>query len=1280
VLEAVLNAGVDVNNSSPYPLPGQWQSNQSALHVAAQHSQPDCVDMLLAKGADMKHLAIAVDCSWVEAKERPGWTALHYAVVDGNLWAGNPEKAAAAARIVMTLRCAGTTLDTVMKPAPPKPKYSYETAAPRILLLHYAAKGLNTRVLDAALVDMGGDVTRADLQLALTRASEASLVSKHGVGRPAMLRIRAEVVGSLVKALLCTGDRSADQIFYDGRENHDDDDDDADEFSRRCLSDWNVAGALYWAIGQAVREGSACPAVAKIISLGAFRSSLRTAVRVGQLVICRSIFQAHILECRSAYPKKQLTDQQCLAPLFAGAVLKTGEDIKYNDPEEWHDCARMPLLIAAVHAQQIDVVKLLLQNGADVATRTQYTHVTRTKSLKKDRYSYMRNYHDSDSDDTVDTKEVKSGFSALHLAAKLGNAGIVDALLEAGALIDDPGNMHRTDEIQNRRDLECGCSPEIVGECDIRPLELAVFGGHFQIAHNLVQRGAEIKKAATQRRKVELDMLEANVADSTLDDGPFMNIVEFAAHKGSELAMVFTNAVLAANAEDLREHEAILCIQRVCRAFLTRILQTKGSQQQHHKQQARRFTRKSVHFARAEKRARILAAQELRDEGKDLSYEFWVAKDCPGFPYLTDFPSESEQIEAASESDCFDSGSRNWGKIKNRLAERGFSVFEFESTKRKNGPSYEYMFSDRELVRKRQCYSLAPARAPDLDLKVVRFSAALGGQADILQRIRGSVENCYQEFEIATRHGNLQCVESLLGNLSITGEKLDKTVVENFVGRHHRHRPSPLLANRQREDDDQLHPSLRCLLRQIGLSSRLVINRIFLTVLKYSCTQCDDVAFVEKLKQVLHNHSCGCGGKHDAKCKNHEHDGWKPTPLGWLRKDCGIVTAEKAKQVLGHIETLKICGDEYKAALQLQVTEDWNSCNMRHSVPLVIAAAYGRCEICSLLLLNGADPLLCDSLSGMNAIHAAARRSDHHLLDALLQHAAASDAETLALALDGIDRIGCSALHYAARGVETFKPTSHRMFDKGKSAYPVYGNADYHDGVKGQDLLHSGLWSAAERDNGPAYAVCGERGEKVIGGYGHPFWIKEKSAPDSASVQLDSVRCIQLLLRYGASADLCTRAEQPLFRSQALVFQENDAAKKACSVGLPGAEKTALSLACDTMRVDVVRELCQHEDACGQTSWEDRSEGMKWRLGNELTDAAKQSKLRSMAALLDAAAAHVRAARDELAAAKSNHEFEFVHEHARREQDELDEARAAARHGLERLACARGQRQVTDYF
>jgi DNA polymerase III alpha subunit len=63
-----------------------------------------------------------------------------------------------------------------------------------------------------------------------------------------------------------------------------------------------------------------------------------------------------------------------------------------------------------------------------------------------------------------------------------------------------------------------------------------------------------------------------------------MNIVEFAAHKGSELAMVFTNAVLAANAEDIREHEAILCIQRVCRAFLTRILQTKGSQQQHHEQ------------------------------------------------------------------------------------------------------------------------------------------------------------------------------------------------------------------------------------------------------------------------------------------------------------------------------------------------------------------------------------------------------------------------------------------------------------------------------------------------------------------------------------------------------------------------------------------------------------------------------------------------------------------------------------------------------------------------
>ena len=364
---------------------------------------------------------------------------------------------------------------------------------------------------------------------------------------------------------------------------------------------------------------------------------------------------------------------------------------------------------------------------------------------------------------------------------------------------------------------------------------------------------------------------------------------------------------------------------------------------------------------------------------------------------------------------------------------------------------------------------------------------------------------------------------------------------------------------------------------------------------------------------------------------------------------------------------------------------------MQHSIPLVIAAAYGREEVCQLLTTNSADPLLPDGATGMTAIHVAARRSDHEVLRILLESVREQQTESYGHKLDRVDRTGRSALHHAARGVEVFDPTRYDNPLDPTALYSTPKNLKPKRNARSRDDSADPEWRHGKMSS----RTC-------FGGFAQNLW-----RPAEIDAQDESVRCIELLLDHGACALMQTRSPRWLHRGceeQDRRYRDSEASDGQLGRGL-----TAVDLAARADRVDVLHFLATggqfadqlhaaneqwylefdrldhrympanepvwnpHRSARYHPHRDFNDETLKLTQGKlrcETADATKQSTLRSIVSLLE----QIRSWREQrLEYMECGCGEEGCEDcEARPRWDDQVAMRAAAAHA--------GQRRVDDYF
>ena len=160
---------------------------------------------------------------------------------------------------------------------------------------------------------------------------------------------------------------------------------------------------------------------------------------------------------------------------IVGALLDAGADPNAALPEG------ETVLMAAARAGNIDAIRLLLAHGADVAARESWRG--QTALMWAAGHNHPRAVHTLIELGARVDERSNAGWSALLFAARAGQAEAVDALLAAGADVNDAIRP-----LSAEAEAAAGRTG---GPAGTSALVIAVTNGHFSLARHLVERGAD---------------------------------------------------------------------------------------------------------------------------------------------------------------------------------------------------------------------------------------------------------------------------------------------------------------------------------------------------------------------------------------------------------------------------------------------------------------------------------------------------------------------------------------------------------------------------------------------------------------------------------------------------------------------------------------------------------------------------------------------------------------------------------------------------------------------
>lgn len=161
---------------------------------------------------------------------------------------------------------------------------------------------------------------------------------------------------------------------------------------------------------------------------------------------------------------------------IVGALLEAGADPNAALPEG------ETVLMAAARAGEIDTLRLLLDHGADAAARESWRG--QTALMWAAAQNHARAVHTLIELGARVAERSDAGWSALLFAVRAGQAGAVDALLAAGADVNDTIRPPSAE-------AEAAPGRGVGGPAGTSALVIAVTNGHFSLARHLVERGAD---------------------------------------------------------------------------------------------------------------------------------------------------------------------------------------------------------------------------------------------------------------------------------------------------------------------------------------------------------------------------------------------------------------------------------------------------------------------------------------------------------------------------------------------------------------------------------------------------------------------------------------------------------------------------------------------------------------------------------------------------------------------------------------------------------------------
>ena len=164
------------------------------------------------------------------------------------------------------------------------------------------------------------------------------------------------------------------------------------------------------------------------------------------------------------------------APRIVGALLEAGADPNATLPEG------ETVLMAAARAGDVDTLRLLLAHGADVAARESWRG--QTALMWASAQNHSRAVHTLIELGARVDERSEAGWSALLFAVRAGQAAAVDALLAAGADVNDTIRPLSAE-------AEAAPGRGVGGPAGTSALVIAVTNGHFSLAKHLVERGAD---------------------------------------------------------------------------------------------------------------------------------------------------------------------------------------------------------------------------------------------------------------------------------------------------------------------------------------------------------------------------------------------------------------------------------------------------------------------------------------------------------------------------------------------------------------------------------------------------------------------------------------------------------------------------------------------------------------------------------------------------------------------------------------------------------------------
>ena len=179
-------------------------------------------------------------------------------------------------------------------------------------------------------------------------------------------------------------------------------------------------------------------------------------------------------------------------PEMVKMLLEHGADIEVQDKDG------LTALFSAAYEGHTSVVQLLLNNGADFTARNQY-------GMTALLWAAWNGYLDTlqvllDHGEDVDVKD-DDGETALMKAAFQGHGNIINVLLERGAAVDTQDSTGET-ALMNAANqghteivkllLEKNADVNITNDANVTALLSAAYQGHLEIVRNLVNKGAVV--------------------------------------------------------------------------------------------------------------------------------------------------------------------------------------------------------------------------------------------------------------------------------------------------------------------------------------------------------------------------------------------------------------------------------------------------------------------------------------------------------------------------------------------------------------------------------------------------------------------------------------------------------------------------------------------------------------------------------------------------------------------------------------------------------------------